>query len=64
MITRSLYHTLRADLRERLRRPAFLVVVALTALAGYAFVPLAGAPYTIIDLGGFRGIYPPGWARC
>jgi hypothetical protein len=38
---------LRADLRERLRRPGFLVVVALTAIAGYAFVPPAGASYTI-----------------
>ena len=61
MIARSLYHTMRADLRERLRRPAFLVVVALTALAGYAFVPPAGAPYTIIDLGGFRGVYNAAW---
>jgi hypothetical protein len=54
-------HTLRADLRERLRRPAFLVVVALTALAGFAFSPPAEAPYTIIDLGGFRGESNAAW---
>jgi len=54
-------HTLRADLRERLRRPAFLVVVALTALAGFAFAPPADAPYTIIDLGGFRGVSNAAW---
>jgi hypothetical protein len=57
----TIAHTLRADLQERLRRPAFLVVVALTALAGFAFAPPAEAPYTIIDIGGFRGVSNAAW---
>jgi ABC-type transport system involved in multi-copper enzyme maturation permease subunit len=57
----ALLATARADLTERMRRPAFLVVTALTALVTYAFVPPADAPYTIIDLGGFRGSYTSAW---
>lgn len=57
----TIAHTLRADLRERLRRPAFLVVVALTAIASFAFAPPSDAAYTIIDLGGYRGVYNAAW---
>lgn len=61
MMLATIAHTLRADLRERLRRPAFLVVVALTALASFAFAPPSDAAYTIIDLGGYRGVYNAAW---
>ncbi len=50
-----------ADALERLRRTSFLVVAVLTMVMGLFFVPPADAPYTTIDLGGFRGIYNAAW---
>lgn len=58
---RMLYHLARADLLERVRRYSFLVVLALTVLAGYLFVPPAGAPYLVLHLGPKRGIYNSAW---
>jgi hypothetical protein len=61
MSLRALGHVVRADLLERTRRTSFLVAAALLAMASFFFVPPAGAPYTIIDLGGFRGVYNAAW---
>jgi hypothetical protein len=62
MITlRSLYHLVRADFLERTRRYSFLIVLGLTVWAGYAFVPPAGAGYSVMALGDYRGQYNSAW---
>jgi hypothetical protein len=61
MSLRTLGYVVRADLQERTRRTSFLVAAALLVTASFFFVPPAGAPYTIIDLGGFRGVYNAAW---
>jgi hypothetical protein len=58
---RTLYHLMRADFLERVRRYSFLVVLALTVFAGYLFVPPAGARYLVLHLGLKRGIYNSAW---
>ena len=58
---RSVYHLMRADLLERVRRYSFLVVMVLTVFAGYAFVPSYGAPYTSFVIGSHRGFYNSPW---
>lgn len=42
---RALYHLVRADYLERVRGYGFLLVLGLTVLAAYAFVPPQGARY-------------------
>jgi hypothetical protein len=58
---RSIFHLMRADLLERVRRYSFLVVMALTVLAGYLLVPPFGAPYTSFVIGSHRGYYNSPW---
>jgi hypothetical protein len=58
---RTLYHLARADFLERIRRYSFLIVLALTVLAGYLFVPPDGAGYLVLHLALRRGIYNSAW---
>jgi len=58
---RSLYHLIRADFLERVRRLSFLVVMGLTVYAGYAMVPSGDASYNAFVIGGQRGIYNSAW---
>jgi hypothetical protein len=58
---RSLYHLVRADFLERTRRYSFLIVLGLTIWAGYLFVPPAGASYSAMALGDYRGVYNSAW---
>jgi hypothetical protein len=51
----------RADLRERIRRYSFLIVLASAVLAGYLFVPPADAGYRVLQVGTQRGIYDSAW---
>ena len=44
-ILRSIYHIMRADFLERVRRFSFLIVVMLTLILGYLFVPPIDANY-------------------
>lgn len=61
MITRVLYHLMRADFFERSRRYSFLVVFCLTAFAVYAYMPPSTASYLTLGLGNARGIYNSAW---
>jgi hypothetical protein len=61
MASRSLYHLIRADFLERTRRYSFLIVLGLTVWAGYLFVPPAGASYSTMALGDYRGVYNSAW---
>lgn len=58
---RVLYHLMRADFLERVRRYNFLVLLGLTIFVGYAFVPPVSASYAVLNLGGYRGIYNSAW---
>jgi hypothetical protein len=57
----SIYHLARADFLERVRSYSFMVVMALTVLAGYLLVPPFGAPYTSFVIGSHRGYYNSPW---
>lgn len=64
----TLYHLVQADFLERVRRYSFLIVLGLTIIAGYTFVPsseagyVAGALlYDVEDLYCFRGVYNSAW---
>ncbi len=61
MKPRALYHLMRADLLERVRRRSFLVVVAATLYAGYWLVPPIDAGYLTVSAGGWRGEYNSAW---
>lgn len=43
---RALYHLVRADFYERVRRYSFLITLAATILAGYYLVPAPDAGYS------------------
>jgi hypothetical protein len=65
---RILYQLAYADFSERVRRYSFLIVLGLTILAGYAFVPSSDAHYVagalLHDTEGlycFRGVYNSAW---
>lgn len=54
---RILYHLLRADFLERVRRYGFLVTLALAVYLGYA----VGAGQIKLWVGGVRGLYNSAW---
>jgi hypothetical protein len=58
---RTVFHLMRADLRERVRGYSFLIVMGLSVLAGYLLVPPFGAPYTSFVIGSHRGTYNSPW---
>jgi hypothetical protein len=57
-------HLVLADVRERVRRHAFLVTFAFTVYAAYVFLPPNGAPYRTFQVGGARGLYDSAWVGC
>ncbi|MFF4774487.1 hypothetical protein ACFY05_16675 [Microtetraspora fusca] len=61
MNARALIALAVADFRERVRRPAYaatlLAAVGLACLA----VPSAASHWTILDVGGYRGVYTSAW---
>ncbi|MEU9121270.1 hypothetical protein AB0C96_15690 [Streptomyces sp. NPDC048506] len=46
-----------ADFRDRVRRPAYLVVLAAAVALGYVAVPDADARWLILQIGDHRGVY-------
>jgi hypothetical protein len=50
-----------ADFRERSRRYSFWIFLVVIAYATYLFIPGAGAPYTTVRLGAYRGLYNSAW---
>lgn len=57
----ALYHFMRADFLERIRRNSFLITLALTVYAGYLFVPPLDAPYVTFIIGNHSGVYNSAW---
>jgi hypothetical protein len=65
---RILYHLVRADFVERVRRYGFLLTLGAILLGGYLLVPPAGASYMVglhpVDLSTYtyyRGVYNSAW---
>ena len=64
----TLYHLLRADFLERVRRFSFLLTLGVILLGGYLLVPPAGASYMVglhpvelKTLTYYRGVYNSAW---
>lgn len=53
----TLFHLMRADFLERVRRSSFLIVLGLVGYAGYLFAPPAGAAYATLVRGWYRPLY-------
>lgn len=49
------------DFLERTRRYAFLVTLAFSLYAGYAFLPPNHSTYVTLRLGSYRGVYNSAW---
>jgi len=60
-MTHGLARLVQGDLRERTRRYAFLVTVAVALWVGYLFLPPRQAKYVTLLLGDHRGIYNSAW---
>jgi hypothetical protein len=46
-----------ADFRERVRRPAYVVVLGAAVVLGYLAVPATTDHWTIVNSGSYRGVY-------
>ena len=57
----SVWRLARGDFLERTRRYAFLVTLAFSLYAGYAFLPPNHSSYVTLRLGSYRGIYNSAW---
>jgi hypothetical protein len=58
---RTVYHLVRADVLERVRRNSFLIILGGTVYAGYMMVPSVEAPYNAFIISGYRGYYNSPW---
>lgn len=55
------FHMMRADFLERARRTSFLVILGITLLAGYLYIPPADSTTLALALGPWRGVYDSAW---
>ncbi len=51
----------RADFLERIRRSSFLVLLAVTVVASYGYVPARSAGYVTFSFGRIGGVYNSAW---
>ena len=62
---RAVYHLARADYFERARRSSFLIILGLTVVIGYFYLPANSATAQtlafILDFAGYRGVYTSAW---
>lgn len=58
---RTIAHIMQADFLERVRQNGFLIVLGLTVLMGYLFIPSSDAAYATFVRGFHRGIYNSAW---
>lgn len=58
---RVIINLARADFYERIRRQSFWIILAVTVLLGYLFVPPLDADYRVLQVGLQRGIYNSPW---
>ncbi len=58
---RALWHLMRADYLERVRRHAFIVTLMVTVWFAYISLPPNQAKYVTFQIAGSRGIYNSAW---
>lgn len=58
---KQLYRIVISDYLQRTRSYAFLITLAISLYAAYAFVPAAGANYTTLRVGNYIGIQNAAW---
>jgi hypothetical protein len=58
---RILYHMMKADYLERIRRYSFLVTIMLSIFIVYKYIPSSDDHYLTLSLGDIRGIYNSAW---
>ncbi len=51
----------KADLKERTRNGGFLLVVAMSMISAYLFLPPRNSYFAVLDISGYRGIYNSAW---
>jgi hypothetical protein len=56
-----LYHLMRADFYERVRRYSFMITLGLVVLAAYFYLPPPGVRSFALGLGNYRGVYNSAW---
>ena len=61
----ALYALAQADYLERARRSSFLIILGLTVIAGYVYLPANSSTTRTLaftlDFGGYRGVYNSAW---
>ena len=62
---RAVYYLALSDYLERTRRSSFLIIVGLTVVAGYFYLPANSSTVKTLtftlDFGGYRGVYNSAW---
>ncbi|GKU76375.1 ABC transporter permease [Paenibacillus sp. L3-i20] len=58
---RTIYYIAQADLLERIRQYSFMLMIAITMLLAYFFVPPVDAGYITMSLEQSRGVYNSAW---
>ena len=56
-----IYSIVKADYLQRTRSYSFLITLAITFYAAYAFVPPPSASYTTLNITGYKGLYNSAW---
>jgi len=52
---------IKADFKERTRNYGFLLVVGMSIISAYLFVPLQESKFAVVEISGYRGIYNSAW---
>ena len=58
---RILFHMMKADYLERVRRYNFLITILVSIFIVFKFVPASNENYLTLSLNGIRGIYNSAW---
>ena len=57
----ALYHIMKADFLERVRRYSFIITIAIICYIAYKYIPSKEHGYITLSLSGYRGIYNSAW---
>ncbi|WNS40742.1 hypothetical protein [Paenibacillus sp. MMS20-IR301] len=60
-VFRTVYNVARADVLERTRQFSFLLMLGITMLAAYFFIPPTDGNYATLYLDRYRGVYNSAW---
>ena len=57
----TIVHLVRADFLERARRYSTLIIIGITIVATYLYLPPIDVDYVTFSMGGYRGVYNSAW---